>query len=68
VESEISKKIVLGGSDGRFEILAFDVHNPRVPRFFVTEAYDRGTLQRFTPSSSPNWTNPLHMLHDNGTI
>jgi len=62
-----AEKTVLGGSGGRFESFAFDVRNPQVPRFFVTEDYARGTLRRFTPFS-PNWTNPWTMLHGNGTM
>lgn len=61
---------VLGGTlGGSFETFAYDIRNPDMPHFFVTEDFEDGALRRFTPSNV-DWENdPSSMLYDqNGTM
>ena len=54
--------ITLGSDGSFFESFAYDVRNPLVPHFFVTEDRRNGALQRFAPSD-PDWSNPLNILY-----
>jgi hypothetical protein len=59
--------ITLGSDGGFFESFAYDVRNPLVPRFFVTEDRRNGALQRFTPKQ-PNWDDPWSILYGDGHL
>lgn len=53
--------INMGNAGGSYEAFAFDVRDRAVPRFFLTEDYIFGALERFTPLS-PNWDDPWNIL------
>lgn len=53
--------INMGNAGGSYEAFAFDVRNRQVPRFFMTEDYVFGALERFTPLS-PSWDDPWNIL------
>ena len=51
---------------GNFESMAYEMRNPRCPRFYVTEDHERGALRRFTPpcGRTLQWS----LLHGAGTL
>jgi len=53
--------INMGLDGGSYEAFAFDVRNPQIPRFFLTEDNVFGALERFTPSN-PNWSDTWNIL------
>lgn len=53
--------INMGNAGGSYEAFAYDVRSFETPRFFLTEDYVFGALERFTPTN-PSWSDPWNML------
>jgi hypothetical protein len=52
----------MGLAGGSYEAFAYDMRDPLVPRFFLTEDDVFGALERFTPTA-PDWANnPWNVL------
>ena len=51
----------MGTAGGAYEAFAYDVRNQQVPRFFLTEDYVFGALERFTPLNAA-WNDPWNIL------
>jgi secreted PhoX family phosphatase len=62
-----AQEMILGSDGGTWESFAYDIRDPMVPRFFVTEDNAKGALARYTPSN-PDWNNTWDILHGAGTV
>ena len=62
------ERMTLGSAGGRWESFAFDIRDKSKPRFFATEDHKKGTVRRFTPTTTHWGGDEWKMLHEEGVI